>query len=217
MCGIFGSTDWERYNNLYELNKDRGSFAYGGMYIYEGQQPIVQVTKGDSFQFEGPDVDTGQYYMGHTQGPTSAQREFDPKTSHPFRFEHWYVAHNGVLSNSKVLAEEYEVHSPVDSAVIPKLISIKELDSRDEVDAIIQACSELKGTFACWIYNEISEEAYLVRCGSTLFANNEGEFSSKESAGMYSLKEGMVYCADYMQGFIYPLCKFPYHSPFFIL
>ena len=71
MCGIFGSTDWERYNTLYQLNKDRGSFAYGGMYLYEGLDPIVQVTKGDSFQFEGPDVDAGQYYMGHTQGPTS--------------------------------------------------------------------------------------------------------------------------------------------------
>ena len=217
MCGIFGSTDSERFKTLYELNKDRGSFAYGGMYIYEGQQPIVQVTKGDSFQFEGPDVDTGQYYMGHTQAPTSAQREFDPKTSHPFRFEHWYVAHNGVLSNSKVLAEEYEVDSPVDSAVIPKLLSIKELDCKNEVHAIEQACSELQGTFACWIYNEMSEEAYLVRCGSTLFANNEGEFSSAETGNMYSLKEGIIYCIDYLNSFIYPLTKFRCNSPFFIV
>jgi|TARA_R110002074_G_scaffold5228_1_gene25626 glucosamine 6-phosphate synthetase-like amidotransferase/phosphosugar isomerase protein len=216
MCGIFGSTDWERFTTLYKLNKDRGSFAYGGMYLYE-QGPRVQKAPGDSFQLIGPGCDSGQYYMGHTQAPTSAQREFDPKTSHPFQFEHWRVAHNGVLSNSRVLAEEYEVDSPVDSAIIPKLLSIKELDSKNEVNAIEQACSELEGTFACWIYNEMSEQAYLVRCGSTLFANNEGEFSSTETGSMHSLKEGVIYCIDYAHNFIYPLSKFRCSSPFFIL
>ena len=217
MCGIFGSINRDQYQALYELNKDRGSFAYGGMYLHKERGPIIQKTKGDSFQFEDPYVDTEQYYMGHTQGPTSAKRDFDPKTSHPFRFEEWYVAHNGVLSNSKVLAEEYEVCSPVDSAVIPKLISIKRLDAKDDVDAICKALSELKGTFACWIYNEMSQEAYLVRSGSTLFANNKGDFSSTEIGLMYPLKEGVVYCVDYDQSFIYPLAKFNYDSPFFIL
>ena len=26
MCGIFGSNDFERYQTLYQLNKDRGNF-----------------------------------------------------------------------------------------------------------------------------------------------------------------------------------------------
>ena len=176
MCGIFGSTTLQRFKTLYTLNQDRGNFAYGGMYIHREEVSEIQRTEGDSLQLE--DKPGRQYYMGHTQGPTSAKRDFDPETSHPFKYNTWHVAHNGVLSNSKELAKEYEVDSPVDSAIIPKLLSIKELDSKNEVHAIEQACSELKGTFACWIYNEMSEEVYLVRCGSTLFTNNKDEFSS---------------------------------------
>jgi len=215
MCGIFGSTDLERFKTLYELNKDRGSFAYGGLYVHGQQGDTVQKTEGDSVQLNHTAGE--KYYMGHTQAPTSAQREWSWDTSHPFCFEHWHVAHNGVLSNSKELAKEYEVDSPVDSAIIPKLVSIKELDSKDEVNAIEQACSELKGTFACWIYNEMTEEVYLVRCGSTLFTNNEGEFSSANPGDMDMLKEGIVYRNDYENNFIHNCGEFDVSSPFFIL
>ena len=215
MCGIFGSTDSERFKTLYELNKDRGSFAYGGLYIHGQQGDTIQKTEGDSVQLNHTVGE--KYYMGHTQGPTSAQREWTWDTGHPFQFEHWSVAHNGVLSNSKELAQEYEIDSPVDSAIIPKIISIKELDAKSEDHAIAQACSELKGTFTCWIYNEMSEKAYLVRCGSTLFANNEGEFSSAQFENMHSLREGDVFRVDYIQKSICPLRKFGYDSPFFIL
>lgn len=155
--------------------------------------------------------------MGHTQGPTSSQREFDPDTSHPFRYDHWYVAHNGVLSNSEELKKEYEVDSPVDSAIIPKLISIKELDCTGTVDAIQQACGELRGTFSCWMYNSSLEEAYIVRCGSTLFANDEGEFSSRSTGNMRALEEGKIYCVDYMNKYIHESGEFRTSSPFFIL
>jgi glucosamine 6-phosphate synthetase-like amidotransferase/phosphosugar isomerase protein len=215
MCGIFGSTDLERYKTLYELNKDRGSFAYGGLYVHGQQGDTIQKTEGNSVQLSHAVGE--KYYMGHTQGPTSAQREWTWDTSHPFRFEHWHIAHNGVLSNSKELATEYEVDSLVDSAIIPKLLSIKELDSKDEVNAIEQACSELKGTFTCWMYNEVSEEAYLVRCGSTLFANTEGEFSSTNPGDMNALKEGMVYRIDYENRYIHETQNFKTSSPFFIL
>ena len=116
MCGIFGSTDLERFKTLYELNKDRGSFAYGSMLLQEGEKPVVQKAEGNCLQLE---ESSAQYYMGHTQGPTSAKRDFDASTSHPFTHHNWSIAHNGVLSNSKVLAEKYKVDNPVDSAVIP--------------------------------------------------------------------------------------------------
>ena len=217
MCGIFGSNDLERFKTLYDLNKDRGSFAYGGMYLHEEQQPVVQKTEGNSFQFEKTDL---RYYMGHTQGPTSSQREFDHETSHPFQFEHWSVAHNGILSNNKHLAKEYEVDNPVDSAIIPKLISVKELDCRDEVHAIEQALEELEGTFSCWIYNELTENIYLARNSCTLFVrvnNNDCDFSSKYTHGMLPLTENFIYHVDVESVVIQQVGAFDSDSPFFVL
>lgn len=220
MCGIFGSNDRERFTTLYELNKDRGSFAYGGMYLHEGQEPTVQVAEGDSFQFEGPGSDTSQYYLGHTQGPTSSQREFSRETSHPFNYQHWHVAHNGVLSNGNELAEKYKVDNPVDSAVIPKMLDMHEPDCRSEGDTIAAVCSELKGTFACWIHNDISGSTYLVRTGCTLFVHvvdNYTEFSSKHESGMLPVREGSVYKIDFVKNQIYEVSTFDSDSPFFIL
>ena len=175
MCGIFGSTDSERFKTLYELNKDRGSFAYGNMFLQEGAEPIVQRGEGNCIQFEPTST---QYYMGHTQGPTSAKRDFDASTSHPFKYHNWSIAHNGVLSNSKVLAEKYKVDNPVDSAVIPVIIWNKLVELYDpdvwiwerEQRAIKLACEELEGTFSFWAHNSDTSNTYLVRCGSKLFA-----------------------------------------------
>lgn len=230
MCGIFGSSDFERYSTLYQLNKDRGSFAYGCLYTYNKQWPAVfkeevgAVLPGD---VEGYTNCT--FYFGHTQGPTSAQREFDYQTSHPFQYLNWSVAHNGVLSNSKLLAEKYKVDNPVDSAIIPVIIWNKFAELYDpdvwiwerEQRAIKLACEELEGTFSCWIHNRDTNNIYLIRCGSTLFAG-EKEFSSAQTEGMYPLDDGGIYRLFHNanQGdseWLTKVNEFDTKSPFFIL
>ena len=200
MCGIFGSNNFEKYKTLYQLNKDRGSFAYGSLYTYSESRPLVQRAAVSEIPPSNVDVSECTFYFGHTQGPTSAQREFDTKTSHPFAHLNWRVAHNGVLSNSKALAEKYKVDNPVDSAVIPVIIWNKFAELYDpdvwvwvrEQRAIKLACEELQGTFSCWIHNRDTNNVYLVRCGSTLFAG-ENEFSSAQAEGMTPLDDGCVY------------------------
>ena len=228
MCGIFGSTDSERFKTLYELNKDRGSFAYGNMFLQEGAEPIVQRGEGDCIQFEPTST---QYYMGHTQGPTSSKRDFDPETSHPFKYHNWSVAHNGVLSNSKVLSEKYKVDNPVDSAVIPVMIWNKLVELYDpdiwiwerEQQAIKLACEELEGTFSCWAHNTDTGNVYLIRNGSTLFANKKtGGFSSAQAPCMESLDDHAIYRLfhepDLAEGKrIEKVGHFDSHSPFFII
>ena len=226
MCGIFGSTDSERFKTLYELNKDRGSFAYGNMFLQEGAEPIVQRGEGDCIQFEPTST---QYYMGHTQGPTSAKRDFDTETSHPFKYHNWSVAHNGVLSNSKLLAEKYKVDNPVDSAVIPVIIWNKLVELYDpdiwiwerEQQAIQSVCEKLKGTFSCWMHNTYTNNVYLVRCGSTMFAADK-EFSSAQTGDMEPLDDGgiyrLFYDADpYQSEWLRKVGEFKTSSPFFIL
>jgi len=234
MCGIFGSTDSERFRTLYELNKDRGSFAYGGMYIHREEVSEIQRSEGDSFQLE--DKPGRQYYMGHTQAPTSAQREFDPETSHPFKYNTWHVAHNGVLSNSKVLAEEYGVDpNPVDSAVIPAMMWYYHDEHRDdglfpfqrEELAIKAVCEKLEGTFSCWVHNTFTNHVHLIRSGSTLFVNYKtGDFSSTHAGrheDMKALDDHAIYRVFYdadpiQKSKIEKVGHFhPQGAPFFIL
>ena len=229
MCGIFGSNDSERFKTLYELNKDRGSFAHGNMFLQEGAEPVVQRGEGDCVQLESTGA---QYYMGHTQGPTSAKRDFDTNTSHPFKYHNWYVAHNGVLSNSKVLSEKYKVDSPVDSAVIPVMIWNKFVELYDpdlwlwirEQDAIKLACEELEGTFSFWAHNSDTGNTYLIRCGSTLFAG-DGHFSSARADDMELLDDGGIYRLLHDADpddpgdseWLTKVEQFDTHSPFFII
>ena len=200
MCGIFGSNKFEKYKTLYEINKDRGNFAYGSLYTYPDAGPLVQRAAVSDVPPSNVDITRCSFYLGHTQGPTSSQRDFNPETSHPFKYLNWYVAHNGVLSNGTVLAKKYNVDNPVDSAVIPVILwnKFQELYDPDvwvwerEQRAIKLACEELEGTFSCWIYNNKTNNLYLMRCGSTLFSNNK-EFSSAQTNDMESLDDGGIY------------------------
>lgn len=241
MCGIFGSFNFRRFEKLYNENKTRGHFAYGSMYVRPatgaGLAKDVWTRK-----VEGTVDLTGHYafqqdyeqFLGHTQAPTSVNRDFSPASTHPFDSVHYRVAHNGVLENHVHLCEEYLPgwwqEEYVDSQSIPGLLSMNvEFDERvmmsheleegktEDVIAIENVCSELKGTFACWIYSKLSGDTYVVRSGSTLYGNVEtGDFSSVKVDGLceQELKQGVVYCVT-CEG-LAECGSFVPNSPFFL-
>jgi len=233
MCGIFGSTIFKNYEKLYIANRERGNFSYGSLYttrgreIYIRKDPNVVDLTGD-YAFSG---DYNQF-LGHTQAPTSSNREFSPVTSHPFEDFYYIVAHNGVLQNDRQLVEELmpDHYNSVDSSVIPALISLvfefseeflgEELDEGKrtaEIVALEKACNQLQGTFACWIYSKLTGCTFLVRSGSTLFGNTDtGEFSSIKVPGVVEeeLREGVIYCST-TEG-LATCGEFQSNSPFFL-
>ena len=222
MCGIFGSTRLEQFKTLYAINKQRGDFAYGGVYVSSAGSVIHKVP-GEPNMEHGANSD---YYLGHTQAPTSVEREHSVDTSHPFQHNDWVVAHNGVLSNDRDIIQEYWMGSPpdtvnnVDSSVIPAFIDhcyIGEDSDENEIKAITCALGALKGTFGVWIYNENSDNKYLARVGSTLFRDaRDNHFSSIQDPyhTLVPLKEGVLYK---ITDTIDPVGKFEYSSPFFVL
>ena len=228
MCGIFGSTEFKTYEKLYTENKKRGKFDYGSLYtckdksIYMRKEPGTVDITGD-FAF----TEDYEMYLGHTQAPTSVQREFNPRTSHPFEDMYHIVAHNGVLENHDDLAEDYVIAhlNAVDSSVIPALIgALLEFDEypedthkTQELSAIEECCSMLKGTFACWIYGKLTGCTYLVRSGSTLYGNiNTGDFSSVpvDNICEQELEQGIVYCVT-NEG-LAKCGEFKTNNPFFL-
>ena len=234
MCGIFGGPEFTVYERLYTENKKRGKFAYGSLYTTcngrDGHREIYIRKRSGIVCLTGDYAFSGDYnmFLGHTQAPTSNQRDFSPITSHPFDDSHYIVAHNGIVENYKQLVDEYipDHINPVDSSIIPALIgTMYEFGNKKpinetktpEVLAIERACSLLKGTFGCWIYSKLTGCTYLARCGSTLYGNVlKGMFSSIRIPDICesSLDEGTIYCVT---GEGLTECgHFQVNSPFFL-
>lgn len=225
MCGIFGATEFERYTTLYNLNKKRGTFSYGGLFIDKGMFAMIKapgvIELGENIQLsEARKIKDFKMYLGHTQAPTSSQRQFTKDTSHPFRCGNWLVAHNGVLSNYNKILENIKDTSTVnevDTSLIPALINqnYNEGAEKDEVLAICDALELLEGTFGLWIYNIQSENLYLARSGSTVYADFiSNEFSSVKTGKYQLIDEGTVYILT-REG-ITGVGEFSTNSPFYI-
>ena len=213
MCGIFGSNNLKTYEKLYIENKKRGNFAYGSLYVCKDRSMYMRKEPG-TVDLTGDYTWQEEYtrFLGHTQAPTSVQREYNPRTTHPFEDMYHIVAHNGVLENYDDIVEDILIGhiNSVDSSVIPGLISYlfdfpEECNGTDNTNAhkteemvsIEATCNIIKGTFACWIYSKLTGCTYLVRSGSTLFANYEtGDFSSTMVPDVCEeeVEQGVVYC-----------------------
>ena len=158
MCGIFGAQNFEKYMKLYGRNKERGNFAYGALFLshsYDAAMKVegtVELTKNMIINNRDVQMKPSEFYffLGHTQAPTSAKRDFDESTSHPFSCGMWVVAHNGVLTNDVKLKSKIKNKNnfnEVDSSVIPALLDQYSEESEDEVDIICEVLSKLQGTF----------------------------------------------------------------------
>lgn len=159
------------------------------------------------------------FYLGHTQAPTSSERKYTPKTSHPFKCGDWFVAHNGVLTNFENLKQYIKspkLYNNVDSSIIPALLDLYSGESDNEIAIISETLSMLKGTYGVWIYNIVSGNIYLGRCGSTLYCDFlSNNFSSLPIKKYKELEEGIIY--QITREGTTSVGGFSTDSPFFIL
>lgn len=210
-----------------QANKERGVYAYSHCIHNKSTNPfhIKRFPKPIKPE-EVKEVDANIYYFGHFQAPTSSVRKWSEDTSHPFVFEEWVVAHNGVLNNLDELHKKYcpSAKIQVDSSIIPLMLKFYSTDISDKAVApeiaIKDALEKLQGTFALWIINRKHKRAFLARQGSTLYFNSKtGSFSSVECKSKYwiSMPEGYVYEIDLKNKAIFPLNKFQTNSPFLFI
>jgi glucosamine 6-phosphate synthetase-like amidotransferase/phosphosugar isomerase protein len=228
MCGIFGAVKQESFLDLYDLNRKRGTFSTslviftstsdlvlhrwnGSISVKDAKKALDESIKDQKIQ--------PYFYLGHTQAPTSSKRTFSKETAHPFVYENWVVAHNGVLTNFENIKKEFNPKwsNPVDSSIIPYMLHLVEASGEGEFDppqVQTSVLSQLEGTFGLWIANTNTRKINLARCGSTLFANMiENEFSSVKFKGSETLDEGIIYEIT-VEG-ITSIAHFDFNSPFF--
>lgn len=212
MCGIFGTNNAERALMLYKLNSNRGKFAYGLLEITHDHHVSTTQSPGewDGHVSRGADL---AYICGHTQAPTSANREFAIETAHPFSAGNYILAHNGVLTNWK--SDKYD--ALLDSHAIALKLAAYE-KSPYASDAVRDVSDSLEGTFGCWIYHTGFQKLFVVRSGSTIWMKG-CEFSSvkPDEPGWSEVKEGVVYMKDSDEDtFRLGHKLFEVHSGFFI-
>ena len=200
MCGIFGSKHFQTFERLYYKNRERGDFAHGFMYQKRNGSMYIRKNKGTTTL-------TGEYswdhqsqydlFLGHTQAPTSAERKYKTSLGHPFDDGNFIVAHNGVLENHMLLAEQHNL-SPktlkVDTQIITRLLN--DLYVGSDVLVIQETCNKLKGLFSCWIHCKESKQTYIVRNGSTLYSNHDRTAFSSMVFGdvLHEVPEGVIFC-----------------------
>ena len=198
MCGIFGATDFKQFEILYSRNKQRGSFSHG--FLFAKKDGSMYIRKG-----EGEHNLTGEYvwditneydiFLGHTQAPTSAERDYHVSTCHPFESGHFIVAHNGVLENHDQLCQDlFKDTVKVDSQIIPRMLDSMYVG--DDIYAITEVCNKLKGIFACWIYSKHTGQTYIIRNGCTLYTDKDMQVFSSVTTNKATkpLDEGIIYC-----------------------
>jgi len=200
MCGIFGSNDLTEFKQLYRDNLTRGSKAVS---FIEFERNFGRTTEHifkmpidiDAVLFQKPDPGDNFYYLGHTQAPTTCEREPARSNMHPFRSRYLLVAHNGVISNYSELVKTYNARellkSSVDSEIIPKLIGL-EFSDYDTHIGILKTLELLEGTVGIWCLDEKSKKVYIARNGSTLYFNDTS-FSSVKTASFNELPNGCAY------------------------
>lgn len=217
MCAIFGSKNLKIFGRLYQQNLVRGEFAYGGVYLTKNT-PIIVKKEGKETLAEKYN-NSVLFYSGHTQAPTSSAQTYNTDTSHPFIFNDWVVSHNGVLTNHKLLRTQYNIiantNNVVDSSIIPILLSkFTAAEALDELDVVIRVMSLLEGTHSTAIHNIQSGNFYITRCGSTLFKDYNGNYSSTSFEGSEIVSDGSIY--KYTDNTFHQVGSFKPKSPFFI-
>jgi len=199
MCGIFGAPSDIEFETLYSANKKRGTFSFGCTLITTNETYVTYKQEGlydtNSDTLNYKDIN---YYLGHTQAPTSCEREYRSITTHPFEEGDWQVAHNGVLSNFDHLKSKYVPWhtSKVDTSIIPALLNEfrNEDNNASAISLLTRVANLLEGTFALWILDKMHSHVYLLRSGSTLFLDpTMMKFSSVEFNEWEEVQEGIIY------------------------
>lgn len=205
MCGLAGSPQLITAFDLYQRNLDRGNFGSG--FLAVGKEHFLCLKKEGTFELEDLEKECKSiqpwYYLFHSRAPTNTDKQWSYDTSHPFFFENWGVAHNGIISNVNYFKEEIKV----DTQLIP-------LHLAREGGKINKVYEKYQGLLTSWLFDSSGNALYLVKAGSALYLNSENQsFSSSSFNGAVSVEDGSIY--HYLNQEVWTFSKkFLYLNPY---
>jgi len=212
MCGIAGSSNFEKAFNLYKLNLHRGSYSTGFMAVCRNSKSYfihklpghLTDTDFENYQYKlALSNQPYDYFLFHSRAPTnSTETKWSDKTTHPFDQDGCFVAHNGIITNF----EEINSNPPfeVDSQMIPHDL-IKNY-------SISKTYSNYQGLLTSWIVWD--GEVYVVKAGSSLWMDKDS-FSSSQFQDSTCVEEDGIWF-KLKEGSFSKEGTFSYESPYFI-
>jgi glutamine phosphoribosylpyrophosphate amidotransferase len=209
MCGITGSYNFDKAFELYQKNLERGSYSSGLLCVRDFANPLVLKQKG-AFSKEQliKDHSMGKefkYFLFHSRAPTnSTQEEWSEETTHPFKYEYFYVAHNGIITNFKEFEESSTLK--VDSSLIPL-----KLYHQPVIQYVYQ---QLEGLLTSWIYNSNNQTINVVKAGSSLWTDGYS-FSSVQFEGASQIEDD-GYIFEVVDNALILKQTFNYNNPYFL-
>lgn len=211
MCSISGSPQIDKAFELYTNGLERGHHSSGALimlrdscFVIKQQQPF---TRQDIEKELSEEINDVMYVALHSRAPTNVvQKEWQYEDTHPFNFDAYYVAHNGIINNFKTFPESAEFE--VDSSLIPYHLHVNNGD-------IKKTYSKYTGLLTSWIFDNTEHDFYLVKAGSSLHKDKDS-FSSVQFTGSECVeKDGIVF--KYTDNTLQEFTDFDYNSPYFIL
>jgi len=189
MCSLIGSFSVDKYKELYELNAYRGTLTSSFTVIDEDSE-IVTLNRFDNPErmfevinntlFEG---DTGCYYLGHSQAPTTSASGV-----HPAEIADSLLWHNGIIKEkeidrwNKILGTDFIW----DTELLLNIINIYGTHGLSDVD----------GTFACVLAR--GKDFYVFRNAiAPLFYDDELNISSTKFKDSKPVPHGKVFRLDF--------------------
>jgi hypothetical protein len=212
MCGIAGSSNFEKAYNLYRLNLPRGNYSSGLMaidtktganFIYKQKKEFEFLDKESLIWKIDQSRNDYNYFLFHSRAPTnSTETKWSAETTHPFVHENCYVAHNGIITNFQDLNKD--LNFKVDSQLIPyDLIRTYNIS---------KTYSNLQGLLTSWIV--WGKSVHLVKAGSSLWMDQDS-FSSSQFENSSCVEEDGIWFSLKDDKFEKE-GTFSYDSPYFI-
>ena len=187
MCGIVASFDKETLKDLFAYNSYRGELSYS-LASFNTNSELQVIMKGPGKMPENF-IDnypmSGDYYIGHTQAPTT-----EAYNIHPASYKGSLLWHNGIIKQGMF-------EGPWDTEFILKSI----------IEVGYRGLSTLNGTFACIHY--INNKLFVFRneiC--PLFYDDNLNFSSTKFPGSKPLRADIVWEIDLLTKTLQPGTRF---------
>jgi hypothetical protein len=213
MCAISGAPTLVKAFELYQNGLERGHYSSGLIFIFKNDSLILK--QKESFEYEAL-VDTLSkkeqsdivYCAFHSRAPTNVvQGEWEYDSTHPFNFENYYVAHNGIINNFNKFPEHAEFD--VDSSIIPYHLYNCGGDISEVYD-------KYTGLLTSWIFDIVENKFNLIKAGSSLFRDKDSFSSVKFSGAVCIERDGVIFELGKDRA-LHEVADFNYTSPYFII
>lgn len=214
MCAISGAPTLQKAFDLYQSGLQRGHYSSGALiftkhnsFVLKQKEPFTYDYILDSIISKDNTQDI-VYCAFHSRAPTNViEEEWNYETTHPFDFDAYYVAHNGIINNFKTFTENSEFI--VDSSIIPYHL----YQNNGDISAVYE---KYTGLLSSWIYDSAKSNFFLIKAGSSLHKDQDS-FSSVPFEGAENIeKDGLVFQFT-KNGKLEEISNFKYSNPYFIL